>query len=70
MSIDIIAVTDHIGGRFMNWLLFDAADPGLRGSGSGFMEYLPLILVIILIVGIASAVVLAVLFKKKKRKKE
>ena len=54
----------------MNWMLFDAADPGLRESGSGFMEYLPLVLVIILIVGIASAVVLAVLFKKKKRKKE
>lgn len=50
----------------MKWLLFDAADPGLRGSG--FLEYLPLVFLIIFIIGIASAVVLAILFKKKKRK--
>jgi predicted permease len=54
----------------MNWLLFDAADPGLRGNTSSFLEYLPLIFLIIILIGIASAVVLAILFKKKKRKKE
>ena len=49
----------------MNWLLFDAEDPGLRGSG--FLEYLPLVFLIIIIVGIASAIVLAILFKKKRK---
>lgn len=52
----------------MNWLLFDAADPGLRGNVSEFSDYLPLVFLIIILVGIASAVVLAVLFKKKRKK--